>query len=321
MLCIPAAAQPTQQEIEQDIEAGKHQDALKKLSTLLGLRGNAAQGYDRAELFRLKGEAHLALKQQAPAAEAFTNAAKEAKDAKDVGLYNATALLIKRSSGGMYAPKQPQAGADGSRGPKPERIDITDPKNRKDAMAALFNDESKQGLARVESLKKQKTLKPVMDGIRDLSTLRALELAATESDTTTKQALSQLGSHANQLMSDALKNLSTKVDQIAKLANESSTQTRTLSDGRVENVTTKRGLTSADQSALKDVIATCRNIKQACDEFASALEGEGAGFSATAAESDRVAARADEVLKTKYDPEIRGTQTVPRTGTGRRGGY
>jgi hypothetical protein len=318
-LCCNAAAQPTQQDIQQDFDAEKYQDALKKLSTALGMKGNAAQAYDRVALFKLKGESHLRLKQPAPASDSFTNAAKEAKDSKEVGLCNATALLIKRSTNGVYTPKLPQAGADGSRGGKGAPIDIIDPKSRKDAMAALFNDESKQGLAKVESLKKQKTLKPVMEGIRDLATLRALEMAATDSDATTKQALSQLGSHANQLMGDALKTMAAKVDQIARQANETNTQQKTYSDGRVENVTSKRGLTSVDQSALKDVIATCMNIKQACDEFAAALESEGAGFSGTASQSDQLATRADEVLKANYEPEIRGGSGVPRTGTPRGG--
>src|SRR6185369_11837898 len=100
------------------------------------------------------------MKQNAPAAEAFTSAAKETTDAKEVGLCNATALLIKRSQNGMYTPKQPTTKP--AAGSKPAPIDITQPDARKEAMLALFNDESKAGLAKVDSLKKQKSLKPVM---------------------------------------------------------------------------------------------------------------------------------------------------------------
>src|SRR4030095_15679992 len=107
LLCLGADGPPTMQEIQQDFDAQKYQDVLKKVSQALQLKGNAGQAYDRPALFKLKGEAHLRMKQTAPAADAFTMAAKEATDPKEVGLCNATALLIKRSQNGVYKPKQP----------------------------------------------------------------------------------------------------------------------------------------------------------------------------------------------------------------------
>jgi hypothetical protein len=311
LLCAGANAQPTQEEIQQDYDGQKYQDVLKKVASVLSLKGNAAQGYDRVALYKLKAESHLRLKQNAPAIEAFTNAAKEATDAKIAGECNALALLVKRSPGGRYTPKQPLAGTTG----KPAPIDILNLQTRKDAMAALFNDESKPALAKVESLKKQKALKPVMDGIRDLSTLRALELAATESDAATKQAISQLGSHANQLMADALKNMSTKVEQIATNANKTTNSQQTLPDGRVEVVINKQGLNSTDKAALKDVIATCTNIGTACDEFVTALGSDGSGFAGTKGQSDQLGKRAEEVLNANYDPDVKSTGSVTVPGT------
>src|SRR5262245_59529835 len=71
LLCLGADGPPTMQEIQQDFDAQKYQDVLKKVSQALQIKGNAGQAYDRAALFKLKGEAHLRMKQTAPAADAF----------------------------------------------------------------------------------------------------------------------------------------------------------------------------------------------------------------------------------------------------------
>jgi hypothetical protein len=314
IICLGADPLPTMEQIQQDFDSQKYPDVLKKLSQVLPLKGQAAQGYDRVALLMLKGETHLRLKQPAPSSEAFSSAAKEATDEKLIGQCNATALLVKRSTNGMYQPKQPSAPSAGASPGRAAPIDIIDPNSRKDAMLALFNDESKTVLAKAESLKKQKSLPPVADGIKQLGQLRALELAATGSDATCKQAVADLGSHANQLMQAELKKMGEQVEKIARQANETHSSQQTRADGTIEVVTSKRGLTSVDQNALKTVINTCKNIVSACDEFAAVLGADGSGFTATSGQSSQLSTRADEVLRADYSPEVRGGSSTPRVG-------
>src|SRR5437762_8911449 len=95
MLCRPARAQPaagaagaggaeplpTQQDIQAKLDAGQFQDVIKEAQRAIAMKGEAAKQFDRGALFAMKGEAHLRLKQSAPAAEAFTQAAKESSGA------------------------------------------------------------------------------------------------------------------------------------------------------------------------------------------------------------------------------------------------
>jgi hypothetical protein len=320
MVClflVAADTPPSMSEIQQDYDAQKYQDVLKKVAQVLPAANKAGSEYDRAKLFELKAESHLRLKQQQPASEAFAQAAKAGSDEKQIAADTATALLVKRSQNLKYNPKQPTTKPVAAGG-KPEPIDIVDPKSRKEALQALFNDESKTVTAKAESLKKQTSLKPLMDGITQMAELRQLELAATESDATTRQIISGLGDHANQLMGTALKQMQEKVEQISTAANKTFSSQETV-NGVTQIVTTKRGINSNDAAALKDVVSTCKNISSACDEFDKALQsgataGAGGGavsFASTKGQADQISKRAEEVLNANYDPQVQGGNNLP----------
>src|SRR5437764_83791 len=95
MLCVPAllAAQsaqpPTLADIKSDFGAAKYQDVIKKSLRALAVKGDAAKQPERGAIEALKAESHLHLKQFPQAGEAFTAAAKDSIDAKDIGLYRA----------------------------------------------------------------------------------------------------------------------------------------------------------------------------------------------------------------------------------------
>ena len=127
--------------------------SLRNPSALLSVKGDPSKQPDRAAIEALKGEAQLHLKQFQPAAESFAAAGKDAADAKQIGEYRATALLVKRSPGGRYTPK-PVAGAT----EKSEPIDILAPDSRKKAFAALYVDESKLVQKKVDSARQKQAL-------------------------------------------------------------------------------------------------------------------------------------------------------------------
>src|SRR5207249_8172003 len=110
----------------------------KKSLRALAVKGDAAKQPERGAIEALKAESHLHLTQFPQAGEAFTAAAKDSIDAKDIGLYRATALLIKRSPGGRYTPKPSPDAKE-----KSEPTDIVVDDSRKKAFAALYTDESK----------------------------------------------------------------------------------------------------------------------------------------------------------------------------------
>src|SRR4051812_25775147 len=75
------AAEPeallTQQELHQLFDAGQYQPVLQKLARVLQLKGNAAAAYDHVDLYLLRGETFLQLKQQSQALASFQLAMKE----------------------------------------------------------------------------------------------------------------------------------------------------------------------------------------------------------------------------------------------------
>ena len=78
-------------------DAGDYPAAVGLAAKLLALKGDAAAGYDRHELFVLKGEGHLRLKQFKNAADAFAAAARNTND--DVLAATARATSSTRPGG------------------------------------------------------------------------------------------------------------------------------------------------------------------------------------------------------------------------------
>ena len=229
VFCVPAmliaqtAQPPTLADIKADYDAAKYQDVIKKSLRVLSVKGEGVKQPDRGAI------------------EAFTAAAKDSTDQKDVGLYRATALLIKRSPGAKYSPK---ASADAKE--KPEPIDIIVADSRKKAFTALYTDEAKSVQAKVDSVKTKQALKPIMDVVREVLDFRAVELAGTDADDGSKKMLAEISDQTAKLMGEGIKTLGATVDRIAKTANETYTSTPSNNAyGRGDTVVSKRGLSQA----------------------------------------------------------------------------
>ncbi len=326
-LAAPGNA-PTMGEIKTDYDTKNYQEAIKKVAAAMALSGDAAKEYDRAQLLAIKAESHLHLKQYTPASDAFNAAAKDASDEKDAAAYKATSILIRRSNNGQYQPKQPTsqpaeaAQSAGVKAAKPQPIDIVEADSRKEALKALFADEAKVTSAKIESLKKQTTLPPLMEGIKQAGDLRTIELAATDSDETCKQMIGGLAEHAAKLMSDTLQKMSLGVEKTAEAANKTEQIPQEFPNGGRQTVTIKRGLNSNDQSNLKGVISTCKSIELACEQLGKSMKVENDAFASVKADASKLATRAEEVLKADYRKSVDAgqpqTNPQPRRG-GQRG--
>ncbi|HEY1628865.1 MAG TPA: hypothetical protein VGF52_03335 [Tepidisphaeraceae bacterium] len=298
LLCSLAHAEaPTTQQIQDDYDAKQYQNVIRDVAQAMPLAADTSKGYDKSLLLAQAGEAHLQLRQYSPAADSYNNAAKAASDPQTALIYRALSILIHKSSAGKYQPRQPTTQPLDANG-KPASIDIIDMNSRTDAMNALLADETKVMSARLDSLKKQTSLNPLMDGIKQLGDLRAVEIAATGKDDASAQLISGVADHAGELMSTALSSMSTMVDKLQQQASQSTNAQVTAYN--VGDVQTQRGLNSSEKSQLNQIVNNAKNISSACDDFAKAMSTPSSTLDGAKKQADALAKRADEVMNATY---------------------
>jgi hypothetical protein len=311
---------PTMQELQQLYESKQWQPLLQKVSKVLPLRGQAAAPYDRYELFMMKGEAHLNLK-QAPAASSAFDEASKLKDLEKtkMAVADAMVLLIKRSSGLVYKRKSPttQPGDE-------KAIDLVDRDKRKAAFAALAADEQLALQPKVKAATSGNSLRPIADMLKSLDDLKTAEMASTDSTDTplTAALVAPLAKHAKDLTAKEVSGMKSTVDAIERSANTvvdvpgSGRYDRTgrtggvsggpgavRGDGTVvtERRYKKRGLIGNDTQNLKDVIQTCENIDQANKHLAEVFTADLAQpLLDTARDATALAERAKTILNTDF---------------------
>src|SRR5947207_4996272 len=93
-------AAPTSAELHQLYDQHKDTELLKALRDVLALKDLSA--YDRYDLLTLRGESLLRTKSDGPAADAFRDAAKAAKNDDQASLARATEYLLPRSRNQAY---------------------------------------------------------------------------------------------------------------------------------------------------------------------------------------------------------------------------
>src|ERR1035437_3345318 len=136
---------PTAAEIKNLVDAGQYKDALKPISRALALKGPAAAPYVRPDLWILRAECLLQLKQdQQGALAALEQARKDAfgeRKFEKMAEPTALTMLIQKSNAYKYTP----------RGAK-EGISILDRTLRPAAYAALLADELPATKQKVDAL-------------------------------------------------------------------------------------------------------------------------------------------------------------------------
>jgi hypothetical protein len=296
----PAAPGPpaSADEIRKLVADGEHAEALKQLSRVLPLRGDAAAGYNKYELFMLKGDVHLKMKAPSAAVTAFTQAAEQTEDPTEKAIARASALLLRKAKALAYTPKPPK------RGGKADPIDVVDPERRKEALAALFADEWADAAAKVEAAKKGKTLPPIADALKALNGLDVLERAATGADEQVKGAATDLADRGHELMDKALDKMAKRVDRITNAANETLTRRVRVPTGGGQfadrTIVRKRGLKHEDHKELKSVLETCPQIAKSAEELAVASGGEKEDVEELVEKAQDIREVAEKTLNTDY---------------------
>jgi hypothetical protein len=291
---------PTQDDIHQLFDQGKYPVVLQKLQRVLVLKGAAAKPYDRHDLLRLKAETHLRLKAQTAAAQAFAEAADEVgQDTQAGDVDRAMALLVKRSQNFAYTPRAHDKA-------KPaDPLNILEADSRKKALEALFHDEFALAGPKIKAVQDARQLPPIIDIMPTVRDIRVLESAATGSTAETKKVVGDLGTHAHDLMADAVKRLKGPVDDIEKSANEYVRVESVAGDPRTGGIRSdpkwkKKGIDRRDTTDLQNTVATCDKIAAACRDLADVLGDGAADFGGVRTEAGQVARKADQVLNADY---------------------
>jgi len=286
---------------------GKFKAAVAGASRLLAATGSSAPaGLDKAQVFAIKADAHLHLRQFSQAADAYTRSAKAASDPVVAATGTAMALLVKKSHNGTYVPRQP-----GSDGVKPSPVDIVSTDDHQAVLTDLFTDEFAADTAELTAGAKTATTVPQLQSAADLAALlRQLEVAAVGADVKTEPVVMAIASHATDVLNAALQPMSQQVDEIQTAANAPAPnfrrgQSRSMVTGANSGDPTantgggggsgpKVGLTAQEQSDLQSIIYGAQRIAQAAGALAKTTdEPKGLSASASPAAGADTAAPAD----------------------------
>lgn len=284
-------ATPTQADVERAYQAGRHPEALRLLTQLLSLRGKAAEGHDRHELLRLKGETLLRMRDPSGAAKAYGEAGEAAADPSAAAVDVATEAVLSRASAGLtFAPRGRAKGRAG--GP----IDVVAPDGRRRAMQALFAEELAAARPRLEALADGKDLGPVLDALPTIRRLRCLELAATGDVAEVADLLVGLNVRAAGMIEQHLDGLARTVDQVAGRAAAIRTAPAAYLSGEVKPNLARAGLSADDAARLRDVVGSCRAVGRACDELDAAFGPERQAFAAAKSRAGQIGGDAQGLL-------------------------
>jgi hypothetical protein len=288
-------APATEAQLQQMFKDGDYQGVALKATRVLQIKGEAAKAYDRPKVLMLKGEAQLRLKQVSQALDAFASAAKETTDAKEAATATATEMLVRKSPGLKYTVR-PKGGG------KPETLDILDEAGRKQAMAALYADEAAVAAPKIKAGETAKTLPVIIEALKTVSRLGALEQVAMGSQEKTTASAKELGTHAQSLMSDAVRSIAGEVQKIGLSANSVTRQ----SDGNGGYIMVKRGLSPLDTRTLRADVDNGEKIADAAKELSAVTKVTSLG--AVASEAARAVADAQRLLDTDWSTNRTGNK-------------
>jgi hypothetical protein len=310
---------PTADELHKLYDNKDYQPLIQKLNRVLQLKGQAAQPYDRVDLLMLRGEALLQLKQQASAIEAFDAAAKEATAPKQdvirkpeqVARARAIDLLVHHSPGLAYTPKHLDAGQ------VPGRISLLDPSQRDAAFKALLFDQLTEMAPKVKAASRGTTMGPIVQLIRSLGDLRAVEVTVTGKTKQSDEMLVTMADRAHALMDAEVDRLAPAEQTISRNAHQKTTHTLIQRDsqGTVVGQTstiTSRGLFSNDIRNLKEIASTCQQIASASHDFQDVTAGkQAAEFGALTTKAEKLAKDAEQTLSDDYTPQTNTNGALP----------
>jgi hypothetical protein len=288
------------------IESKEYRTAIVDVNRLLDLKGDLAVP-DRDELFMLRGEADLGLRQRDAAITSFSAAAKESSNAKEADLALATQTLIEKSPGLRYTPRHStaasvEADVSDSAEETQQPIDIVPSESRHKAFVAIYADQSALATGTVKSASNATSLPPILTALKSLHRLQSLEMAANGSNQSTRKSVKALTSHAATLIGDALTTMSAQVQDISNRAH-ATVQMNGNGNGNGGGIggpqrNAHRGLDSDSASTLKQIVWDCQRISGAITDL-TALSDD-AEITAITLRVKSVSDQANDLLNTNW---------------------
>jgi hypothetical protein len=288
---------PTMDELKEMLEQAKYQDLLRQLPRVTMLRGKAAEPYNKYDLWMLKFETHMRLKQQQAAISDLNEAQKMTDDPKRINYCKSVALLIKQSKNFMYQPS-PQ------KKEKPSPIEIIDPEKRKLALKAMLDDEMAVIVPKVEKALDGTSLSNIADALKTLQGVDVLESGADAGDDASKM-VADLRARGNAIFAKTVIRLTARTDEISRTANELYRQEVTV-PGVGGTFTTeyrmkKRGLDAAAWRELNDIMKTTDQLIPNIKGLAEATGGKMKDVEDLINAADDLRHKADKTLKANYN--------------------
>jgi hypothetical protein len=293
------------------------------LSRVVNLRGAAGAAYDKYDMWMLKGESHLRLRQLKPAAEAFAAAARATDDDARAATARATERLLAAAKMFRITRRgaNPAAGAakgakaakdpDDPQDAKPRSADLLDPAQREAALTILYEDELAAHQPKLKAALRARKLPPIAEALKLADGLHDLELAATGGDGELSEIRRDLAERAVTLMSKALDRIEKDVTDIREdaqqLVERRGRRQTTFSGGfgNTEEVimTERRGLLEGDPERLREAIQTCLQIVEASKSLAKNGGGDADDAEDVADRAADIGEAAERVLNGRYAPE------------------
>lgn len=237
---------PTTEEVQQLFDKQDWPGVLAATGRVLAVRGPAAAGYDRVDLWMKKGEAQLQTNQFMPASQSYGFAAAEktvTPEQSDLAL--AMSELAKKSDNKGYKTPAKQ-------GPV-EVYDIRDATKRDAAFAALFKadlTDLKQRVTQAKAVTDSKALTDLAKAVGQLAPLdRVVNKSTTASDALQKSIGDNFVSAADAWSKTSLK----EMDDIQVRADEPIDINAKDSKGRTVVRQGKKGISQADMSELQKI--------------------------------------------------------------------
>jgi len=275
---------PTTQEMQGLLDSGQYNDVLRDVAHALALGGREGQAYEKYDLLILRGETQLRLKQSAPAALAFKQATGQTVDMQKAAVASAMDLLIRRSPQFQYTPRKVATGV------KPAPIPITDPQNRKLALAALYDDELAAAGEALAEGKKAVSLPQIAAAVKAIQShsLVALDRTVHGNVDDIQRATGDLKARTKDLITKALDQMSKQTKEIADHADQMN-RIPSMRAGQPDTMQ-RRGLQGSDRQNLQGIVQGCKQIAGAARELMGAL-------SDTPADADTLVQQANDVLQ------------------------
>ena len=314
LLCLSLVAAreiPSTEAMRQMVTDKQFKRALREIARAMQLKGDEAVGYDRGQLLLIRADAQLGMRIEPQAAKSFRDAADAATQDDDRATARAMSLLMSRCEQLVFTPRTGDAAG--------RPIDVVT--DRRAALDALLADELATVEPRVRGAKEKKRIGDVLDAVKALEPVAYVERAATGGTKRTDEMKASFVGQVETLLDDALIELDRQADTIEQgalgLIAVPQSAARAGQPAPTMIKAKKRGLSIADEAALKGVMEMCREVVSRHREVAMQLGAEPDRFRRAGDFAIRLSSKAGAILRADYTGIVeRPVNAVPPAPTG-----